>query len=179
MSCVIVSVCSALLVAMNHVTLYIVYIMTSPSASACYVHAHACPRYMCVCARVCVRVYTCTRALARTKSLRLLYCVYFSVCVCVCVTHDHGSMCLRVHIVIIRARRGAIDSEMERSSSYEPLSLPSLVVQHNAAPFFLFFSILSLSLISFFWIDWPASFCLKRFHKAFLLFFVFYATICV
>lgn len=152
MSCVIVSVCSALLVAMNHVTLYIVYIVytISPSASACYVHARAC-RGICVCMCACMRACTCTRAFVRAKSLRLLYCVYFSVCVCVCVAHNYVmSMCLRVHIAIIRARRGAIDSEMERSSSNEPLSLPSLVVQHCCAVFFSIFSIpFSLSL-SFF-----------------------------
>lgn len=91
MSCVIVSVCSALLVAMNHVTLYIVYIH---DFYECVLRARA--RGMCACA--------CVRAFVRAKSLGLLYCVYFSMCVCVCVTHNHESMCLRVHIAVIRAR---------------------------------------------------------------------------
>jgi len=135
MSCVIVNVCSALLVAMNHVTLYIVYTFDfSDRERGCYVHAHACPLYMYVCARVCVRVRAHVRLYA-PKSLRLL-CVLLGVRMC---ARNTQPMCLRVHITVIRARRGAMDSEMERSSSYEPLSLPSLVVQHNALRRFIYF----------------------------------------
>lgn len=67
MSCVIVSVCSALLVAMNHVTLYIVYIHNFYERE-CVLRARARGMCVCVCA-LCVS--TCTRAFVRAKSLRL------------------------------------------------------------------------------------------------------------
>lgn len=78
MSCVIVSVCSALLVAMNHVTLYILYIYDtiSTSASACYVHAHAG-----IFAYVCVYV-VCVRAHVRLCARKA--CVYCTVCTSRC-----------------------------------------------------------------------------------------------
>lgn len=69
MSCVIVSVCSALLVAMNHVTLYIVYIQLSERARV-RVYTRARVRDMCVRAYVRECLYVCSCA----QAWRLLYC---------------------------------------------------------------------------------------------------------
>lgn len=79
MSCVIVSVCSALLVAMNHVTLYIVYIQLSERARA-RVYTRTRVRDMCV--RAYVR--ECFVCVFMRASLAFIVLLYTSRCAYVC-----------------------------------------------------------------------------------------------
>lgn len=184
MSCVIVSVCSALLVAMNHIS-HAVYIYNSRSARArvLYVYAHACPRYVCTCIRVCVYNVCCVRVYIYIyvyKSLRL-YTVYLSRCAYVLYawrvtqfTHTHTYVsyvyvcaCARTHDGN-RARRGAMDSKRNGAVLLEWAPLASITC--HTAPycavssifFFFFFRLIGLRAFA-----WNAS---TKLSSCFLLF---------